>query len=90
MRGTIEIFSILTSKLVFSDGLGVSIPIDSNLDQTRDYFVVRRYSRTELPEARICSFILNEFLTWHLGSVSHFEAFSDLSSRDFAFLSGEL
>ena len=88
MKNSFEIFS-LNSSLVYADSLGLCVRDVPNLSTPCDYLVIRRSSES-LPQARIITLILNEFLNWHLGNVNHFEAFSDLSHRDFAFLNGDL
>lgn len=85
MIGSIELFDLLTSRLVYSTGRGVignSLP----LDEPRDFFVIRRRDRDFIPRARICTFSLAEFLRWQLDDLSLFESFSDLSRTESEFL----
>lgn len=86
MIGSIELFDLRTSRLVFSPGRGLvrsAIP----LDEPRDFIVIRRRERDFVPRARICSFSLAEFLRWQLEGLSLFESFSELSRSESEFLS---
>lgn len=85
MIGTLELFDLRSSRLVYSTGRGIvgnSLP----LDEQRDFLVIRRRDRDFTPRARICSFSLAEFLRWQLDGLALFESFSDLSRAESEFL----
>lgn len=85
MIGSIELFDLRTSRLVFSTGRGV-LSNDLPLDESRDFLVIRRRERDFIPRARICAFSLAEFLSWQLDGLALFESFSDLSRAESEFL----
>lgn len=85
MIGSLELFDLLSSRLVYSTGRGV-VPNGLPLDAPRDFLVIRRRDRDFTPRARICSFSLAEFLRWQLEELSLFESFSELSRLESEFL----
>jgi len=84
--GSIELFDLRSSRLVYSTGRGVCVN-DISLDDPRDWVVVRRRERDFTPRARICSFSLAEFLRWQLDGQALFESFSELTRSESEFLS---
>lgn len=86
MNGSIELFDLLSSRLVFSTGRGV-VANRLPLADARDFIVIRRRERDFTPRARICSFSLNEFFRWQLEGLSIHESFSELSRAESEFLS---
>lgn len=86
MIGSIELFDMLSSRLVYSTGRGL-LRNEIPADDIRDFLVIRRRDRDFTPRARICSFSLAEFLRWQLEDLSLFESFSDLSRSESEFLS---
>ena len=86
MIGSIELFDLRTSRLVYSTGRGI-LASGLPLDESRDFLVIRRRERDFTPRARICSFSLAEFFRWQLEDLSLFESFSDLSRAESEFLS---
>jgi hypothetical protein len=87
MHGTIEVWELASRLLVYSDGYAPTVqPAAPNT--AVDYIVVRRYGPRTVPRAAILTFILNEFLHWHLQSTPSTEAFTDISSEELHFLQG--
>lgn len=86
MIGSIEVFDLLTSRLVYSTGRGV-LENSLLLSEQRDFIVIRRRDRDFIPRSRICAFSLAELLRWQLEELSLFESFSDLSRTEREFLS---
>jgi hypothetical protein len=86
MIGSLELFDLRSSRLVYSTGRGV-LSHEIPLAESRDWIVVRRRERDFTPRSRICAFSLAEFFRWQFDDQALFESFSELSRAESEFLS---